>query len=150
MRTGPLDLAPIIQRLEERASALQGVEIAGDFEALGDAGAPRRAPWAFVMLGADRAPRHAGVTSGKIIQSADCLLGVVVCVRNLRRADLGTAASEDLVPVLRSVRGALIGWTHPEARNPFDLQSGRHLRFKGGYLWWQETYRTDYRIEVTS
>lgn len=148
MFTGPLSIAPILSRLEERADLLAGVELAGDFEAISDSGAPRRTPWAFVLLGAERAPRHAGATSGLLIQSPETLISLVVCVKNLRRADLGSAAADDLVPVLRNVRAAVINWTHPEARNPFDLHSGRHMRFKAGCLWWQETYRTDYRIEV--
>ncbi len=143
--TGPIDIAPIIERLQS-LDVLQSVESAAEYEAATRSG-PARFPCAFVLLGAERASGSKGA-SGVLVQAAEAVVGVVVCVQNLRKQETGQAAAVDLNPVLQAIRSRLLRWVHPEASAATELISGRVLHLEAGKLWWQDLYRINYRIEV--
>ena len=143
---GPLTLAPIAERLRG-VTELRGVEGVADMESAVQAGGPKQSPWAYVLPGREDARPSTGTTEA-LIQSVNTLVGVVICARNLRQAGTAEAATADIQPVIQVVRTRLLGWRHPAARTAFDFHSGRVLQHTAGLIWWQEIYRTDYRIEV--
>lgn len=147
MNVGPFDIQCVIDRLVETPELFRGVEGAAEYEAAELQGATST-PWAFVLVAGDQAKPHSGASSGLLVQSAQALVGVVIATRNYRRADLGKAAGADATSLVRRTRCRLLGWVPPGARDPIDLHSGRLMKQGGGFMWWQDVYRVNFRIEV--
>lgn len=144
---GPLDPSQIIERVKT-ATALRGCEGVAELSAITESDAIPGSPWAFVFIGAESADKSKG-TSLSLVQHATVLVSVVIAVRNAR-GNRGSSATGDVVAVVNAVREKIMGWKHPQAREAFDFHSGRLIRQKAGVVWWQETYRTNYRIEVNA
>lgn len=143
-----LSLAPIVDRLVERAPLLK--KVAGVAEVDGTArAAALQTPAAFVEVIREQAAPHAG-GSGRLVQTVNTSVGVAICIRNYTTSALGSGAVVSLESVRAEVRRALINWRHPDAQLVFDLESGRLLDYDAGTLWWQDTFRTRYLMTVNS
>lgn len=145
---GPFDIGLVAARLLAVAPAFRLVAGAAELEAaLGSVGAGT-VPAAYVLLARENAtPSRGG--SQRLIQQVEAAVSVIIVARSYRQADLGTAAGDDIATLIAAARGAVLGWT-PDAAGvePFELQSGRLEQRKGATLWWQEIYRTRYRLEA--
>lgn len=143
---GPLDLDPVFARVRAEVPPLRAVEGAAEAEAAIAAGrvAP---PVTYVLLASESAQRNRTATR-TFVQQAEAVFGLLTVVRNYRRADLGDSGREDLQAILQAQRAALVGWTLPGQDHPIEFHSGRLFRLIGGAIWWQDVFRTPYRIEV--
>lgn len=144
-----LSIAPVVDRIRDQVTALKLVAGAAELASAIDGSTGIQSPSAYVVLAREDAASHAG-GAGHLVQSVNVALGVTLCVRNYARADLGGAAGTDLESIRASVRGALLNWMHPDAELVFDLQSGSVYQYDKGTLWWQDVFRSRYRIEVNS
>lgn len=144
---GPFSIQSVIERLKG-LDAFKVVAGAAEFDAAATAtSAPT--PAAYVLLAAEKASGdRGGTTGGLVTQRVDVLLGVVYCVRNQARADLGSGAVVDHEHYTALARSRLLGFTPVGAQMPIEFQAGRLMRYGAGTLWWQDTFRTQYRIEV--
>lgn len=145
---GPFDTAAVIARIQTLAQALRLVAGAAELDAAVNSTGAATVPAAYVLLARESAGQSRG-HSQRLVQQVDVALSVVIAARSYRRADLGSAAGQDLAALIAAVRGALIAWT-PDANttSPLDLQAGRLEQRQGATLWWQDIYRTRYRLEV--
>lgn len=143
--TGPLDPEHVIERLRAQTTTIRLVEGAADYEAAVAAGGPRVAQAAYVLLDTDVASKPQGYAGGPMVQQAETRFAVVIAARNLRASDAGGTAVAGILPLLRDVRAAVIGWRHPEASGACTAQSGGVLMIAAGVLWWREIFRAPYR-----
>ncbi|MDP1696498.1 MAG: hypothetical protein Q8L45_01715 [Xanthomonadaceae bacterium] len=146
---GPFDITPVIDRLRASVPTLRQVAGAAELDAAMNSVNASTVPAAYVLPALESAGETRG-SSQRLIQIVSVTVAVVIAVRNYRRADLGSAAGADLGGVVAAVRSAVLGWTPPGGEKPFDFKAGRLERRQDAALWWQDLYRTQYRIEVTA
>lgn len=145
---GPFDIAPIIARIAANVSTLRLVAGAAELEAAITSAGAGTTPAAYVLLAREAAGASRG-GSQRLIQQVDVSLSVVIAARNFRQADLGSAAGADLAALITAIRTALLGWTPDGASiDPIELQAGRLEQRKAATLWWQDIFRTRYRLEA--
>lgn len=143
---GPLSAQPIVERLRSAVPALRAVGGAADFEAVRERGATVT-PAAWCLLGAG-SPQKALLSSRTVTQSTGETFGVIVAQRDHRYEEAG--ASEDAIAVIRQVRRAVIGWTHPDAPGAVMTMGGTYgvWAFKDSVLYWHETYLANYHTRT--
>lgn len=149
MSVGPFDVGEVITRLREQVPALRAVAGAAEFAAA--VAGTVTPPAGFVLLGKEQGdPKTGGTTLA--IQRIRATFAVVLAVRNYRRSERGTAQSPELVPLIHSVRQALMGWRTTVfdpapgqvASTSVDFQSGALLRYDQATVWWQEMFVFSY------
>ncbi len=142
------DIAPIIERLRLAVPTLRQVAGAAELAAAIESGKGAQTPSAFVVLATEQGNPPHGLSS-QFVQHVEVAVTVMLCVRNYARASLGAAAGADLVPILAATRQALLAWQPDGADDLLELASGRVDDFDAGTLWWQDVYRTRYRIQIS-
>ncbi len=142
------DIAPVIERLRLQVPALRQVAGAAELASAIESGKGAQTPSAFVVLATEQGNPPLGLSS-QFVQHVEVAVTVMLCVRNYARAALGAAAGADLAPILTATRAALLAWCPDGADDVFELASGRVDDFDAGTLWWQDVYRTRYRVLIT-
>lgn len=145
-----LPIAPVIDRIKTQVPELRLVAGTAELVTALEGGQGVQSPSAYVALAREDAASPVGASGGVLIQQVNVSLGVVLCVRNYKRADLGGAAGADLESIRDKVRAALLNWLHPAADLATSLQTGSVRHYDKGTLWWQDIYRTRYRIEAST
>lgn len=141
MNTGPLDTAPIVDRVRDQVVAYNTVGATSDIAQAQSSQAP--APCAYVVLGAEQGGQRLGA-SGAYRQRASATVGVLIGVRVFGDETGGDAAPE-LRELIAATRGALLGWRHPDAETVFEFADGRVIAMDSdSTVWWLERYRCDY------
>jgi len=136
-----LALASIIERLRQRCgTAFRQYGGAAEFAALPDNG-PNVVPAAFVVP-LNETPGPNQLETG-IMQRVSCQFGVILAVRNLRDG-VGGAANDELGPLRRQVKDALLGWIAPGCDDVITLGPGRVLQLNNQVLWYQDDFMTAY------
>lgn len=146
MNTGPLSLAPTVERLRAELPGDWTIGGAADLESAQKAKAPRT-PACYVLLANDR-PREPTSAAGRFIQPVTGSWGVVTAVRDYRSSERGAGESEELIVRIAQVRAALLGWKHPDGNGTTSRLGGpgRVLAFQDGVLWWQDIFAAEYHI----
>lgn len=136
-------IAEVIDRLRERClPPLRLVDGAAEWAALQAAPPAARQPAAYVMpLGG--VPGANGLVTGSRQRMAETV-AVAIVTSNLRDAQ-GAAAVQDLEPIYRAVRDALVGFEPEPGYEPMLLGPARLLDVSDGVVVWQETFTTAYQ-----
>lgn len=136
-----LQLGSIIDQLRQHCgTAIRQYGGAAEFAALPDNG-PNAVPAVFVVPLHDT-PSANQLETG-IMQRVTCQFGAILAVRNLRDG-VGGAASDELGPLRRLVRDALLGWIAPGCDEVITLGPGRVLQLNNQVLWYQDDFVTAY------
>ena len=143
---GPIDLAPIITRLQAEVDGLRLIGGAADRAAVKRI--PTQLPAAFVLDGRETAEPPKGGSS-QVVQRVRASFGVLLCTRHYRASERGAAGRDAERDVIGQVREALMGWTpaQDQATEPttsVQLVSGELLAYDDQVRWWLETYRLEY------
>ena len=144
-----LPLQPVIDRLKESCPSLKDVGGIADIAAAAAKGAVRASPTAMVMsLGAN--PYEVQEASGPLRQTIDVTIGVVIGV-TLAGANGARGLAELETPV-GEVRGALFGWSHPDAVRKFWSagESVEDFNPETGVLLYRLDFTTRVRIQETA
>jgi hypothetical protein len=145
MTTGPIALEPIIERLESQLQDWKQFGGAADLESA-QKGKAQITPAGFVLLANDQ-PRPPEGSTQRVIQRVITQFGVLIAVRDYKRADRGAGQAEELRQRVREVRSTLIGWRHPDCNTSTRLGGRcRLLGFREGVLWWQDIYSAEYHV----
>lgn len=83
-----------------------------------------------------------------IEQEVETLFGVILAVRNLQDAT-GEAVQDVLDPLRTSLRSALLGWEPYTDYYPCVYAGGQLIGFREGILFWQDDFKSAYRIRTT-
>lgn len=139
----PLDLSLWIQRLKDQATVLKDVGGAAQLSAARTS--LRVTPVAFVVPADDSPAGGPGVPEPVIHQFVHTTVKVVLAVKNVSDPT-GQAALDELHPIRVAVWDALIGWKPPGAELVVQYGGGRALLFGDATLWWEEAFKTRYRV----
>lgn len=137
-------ISEIKARLETEVAALKLVAGAAEFAAAVDAGAlPKALPAAFVFLASERG--NPSPTWSRTRQLVPASVALMLVARNVADAR-GEAAQADLDALRVACRDALLGWAPTAECDPLQFESGGLAAFRGGAVWWTDSYRTQYPI----
>lgn len=143
-----LQLQPVIDRLQALGS-FQEVGSSADLATVLAEGTLLASPSVYVIfLGAS--PYQVRAKSGPLTQLMDVTIGVVVAV-NLA-GFRGQAGLAQLERPVGQARGALFGWAHPDAEEPFHFggESVEDFNEKTGVLAYRIDFVTTVRIQETN
>jgi hypothetical protein len=130
----------IIARLKATVPMLKLVGGAADFQAAVEANPPAT-PAVFVIPVEDMP--GARFAADVTMQRVTATVGLVLVVRNLADKH-GAAASTDMEVLRQAVKDQVFGWQAKPELDPFERGPGKHLAFRDGHVWWQDTLVTSY------
>ena len=87
-------------------------------------------------------------TYSLVSQRVHVLVATVIAVKSVADAH-GQAAVDALTPLRLQVRNSLLGYA-PADFDPLEFDGGQLLAFQGGYVWWQDVWRSATDINQTS
>lgn len=150
MDCAPFDIEPVIKRLAT-VPDLRQVAGAADYATV------KRLqdfvpPCAYVLLAQETTETvHVGgaIPGSQVAvrQAVPVKFGVVVVGRSYRER-MGTQAAEALLPILRAIRGQLIGWVPDGCSEPILLKSGNLRDYDHANALWIDVYTTKHTIGV--
>lgn len=133
---------PTIDRLKNLQADGRKVflDVEGDLQLAGiiETGNPKRSPTAYVVLNMER-PKDATEGTGPAVQNIEVDIVVVLAVKAVNETRLG-----GIEPLRRHVVGALFDWAPTTGASPYTRGPGKLLTFRNGWIYWAETFRTDY------
>lgn len=133
-------IAEVIARLKATVPALKLVGGAADLQAAVEVNPPAT-PAVFVIPVEDSP--GARFAADVTMQRVTTVVGLVLVVKNLADKH-GAAAATDMEALRQAVRDQVYGWQARPELDPFERGPGKHLAFRDGHVWWQDTLVTSY------
>lgn len=147
MKTGPLSMQPIADRLVAEVPSFELIGRAADLEKALTSRSPVT-PAAYVVLGSESPSARVGTTQ-RLVQSVTATWSVVIAIRDYSLVEQNAATQNSVHKEVEKIRLALLRWRHPDAEMETQLGGrAQTIKFANGVLWWEDVYSAVYQVRV--